>query len=52
MGRPISPMLAVSNANAAINFYQEVFGAEVLWHLDSGVAGLAIDGAEFILTHE
>jgi PhnB protein len=51
----ISPMLAVSDGNAAIKFYQTAFGAELLWHLDAGghvVAGLSIDGAKFFLAHE
>jgi uncharacterized glyoxalase superfamily protein PhnB len=49
----ISPMLAVSDGNAAIAFYQAAFGATLLWHLDGGhVAGLAIDEAEFFLAHE
>ena len=46
-------MLAVSDGNAAIAFYQAAFGATLLWHLDGGhVAGLAIDEAEFFLAHE
>jgi PhnB protein len=48
-------MLAVSDGNAAIKFYQAAFGADLLWHLDSGghvVAGLSIDGAKFFLAHE
>jgi PhnB protein len=55
MGTEISPMLAVSDGNAAIAFYQSAFGAELLWHLDGGghvVAGLSIDGAKFFLAHE
>jgi PhnB protein len=51
----ISPMLAVSDGNAAIEFYRAAFGATVLWHLNGGghvVAGLSIDGAEFFLAHE
>jgi PhnB protein len=55
MKTQISPMLAVSDGNAAISFYQAAFGAELLWHLDGGghvVAGLAIDGAQFFLAHE
>jgi len=51
----ISPMLAVSDGSAAIEFYKVAFGAEVLWHLGSGrgvVAGLAIDGSRFFLAHE
>ena len=55
MGTQISPMLAVSDGNAAIEFYKAAFGATVLWHLDGGghiVAGLEIDGAPFFLAHE
>jgi PhnB protein len=51
----ISPMLAVSDGNAAIEFYRAAFGATVLWHLNGGghvVAGLSIDGAEFFLAQE
>ena len=54
MKTQISPMLAVSDGNAAIAFYQAAFGATLLWHLDGGhvVAGLAIDDAPFFLAHE
>jgi PhnB protein len=55
MATQISPMLAVSDGNAAINFYKAAFGAVVLWHLDGDghiVAGLSIDGAQFFLAHE
>jgi len=48
----IAPMLAVSDARAAIEFYKAAFGAALLWHLDGGehvVAGLSIDGAPFFL---
>jgi PhnB protein len=47
-------MLAVSDGNAAIEFYKAAFGATILWHLDGGhvVAGLSIDGAQFFLAHE
>jgi PhnB protein len=49
----ISPMLAVHDGAAAIEFYKAAFGATVLWHLDGGqVAGLSIDGAPFFLAHE
>jgi len=51
----ISPMLAVSDGNAAVAFYKAAFGATLLWHLDGGghvVAGLSIDGAQFFLAHE
>ena len=54
MTTEISPMLAVSDGNAAIAFYKAAFGAELLWHLDGGhvVAGLSINGARFFLAHE
>lgn len=52
MATQISPMLAVSDGHAAIAFYQKAFGAELLWHLDGAVAGLAIDGAKFFLANE
>lgn len=48
-------MLAVSDGNAAIEFYKAAFGATLLWHLDAGgdvVAGLSVDGAPFFLAHE
>ena len=47
-------MLAVTDGNAAIAFYEAAFGATVLWHLDGGhvVAGLSIDGAPFFLATE
>ena len=55
MATQISPMLAVTDGNAGIDFYKTAFGAQVLWHLDGGghiVAGLAIGGAKFFLAHE
>lgn len=47
-------MLAVSDGNAAIEFYKAAFGATLLWHLDGGhvVAGLSVGGAQFFLAHE
>ncbi len=51
----ISPMLAVSNAASAIEFYKAAFGAEERWRNDatgSIVAGLAVDGANFFLAEE
>jgi PhnB protein len=47
-------MLAVSDGNAAIAFYEAAFGATVRWHLPGGhvVAGLEIEGAEFFLASE
>jgi uncharacterized glyoxalase superfamily protein PhnB len=32
----IAPMLAVSDGNAAIDFYRAAFGAELLWPLEGG----------------
>jgi PhnB protein len=52
MKTQISPMLAVRDPNAAIEFYQAAFGATLLWHLDRVIAGLSIDGAEFFLAEE
>src|SRR5689334_3990405 len=55
MSVQISPMLAVSDGNAAIEFYKTAFGATVLWHLDAGghvVAGLEVEGAPFFLSTE
>ena len=52
MKTQISPMLAVSDASAAIAFYQAAFGATLLWHLDHAIAGLSIDGAQFFLAVE
>ncbi len=50
----ISPMLAVSDPGAAIEFYQRAFGAVVRWQIGepAEVAGLSIDGAEFFLARE
>jgi PhnB protein len=45
----ISPMLAVSDGAAAMEFYKRAFGATVLWDLEGAVAGLEIDGARFFL---
>lgn len=55
MQTQISPMLAVNDGNAAIDFYKAAFGAELLWQLGAEgpvVAGLSIDGANFFLAHE
>jgi PhnB protein len=54
MKTQISPMLAVSDGDAAVAFYEAAFGATVLWRLPGGhvVAGLTIDGAEFFLAQE
>ena len=50
----IAPMLAVTDGNAAVDFYTRAFGATVLWRLGGShvVAGLDIDGAPFFLAHE
>jgi uncharacterized glyoxalase superfamily protein PhnB len=50
----ISPMLAVGDGNAAIQFYTAAFGATVRWHLGDEhiVAGLSVDGAPFFLASE
>jgi len=55
MKTQISPMLAVSDGSAAVEFYKEAFGAELLWKLGDGadiVAGMTIGGSEFFLAHE
>jgi uncharacterized glyoxalase superfamily protein PhnB len=55
METQISPMLAVNDGNAAIEFYRAAFDATLLWHLDGGehvVAGLSIDGAKFFIADE
>jgi len=54
MPTEISPMLAVSDGNAAIRFYESAFGATLLWRLgdEHVVAGLSINGARFFLAHE
>jgi len=47
--RPVlSVMLAVQDADAAVEWYKEALGARVLWSMGS-VAGLEIDGAPFFL---
>src|ERR1700721_2657113 len=52
MRTQISPMLAVRDGRAAMAFYQQAFGATLLWELEGAVAGLSIDGAEFFLAEE
>ncbi len=55
MGTQISPMLAVDNGAAAIDFYIAAFGAVELWRIDVDgdvVAGLSVDGAQFFLAQE
>lgn len=52
MSTRISPMLAVTDPVAAIEFYKVAFGAEERWRIAGGgfvVAGLTVDGAEFFL---
>ena len=46
----VSVMLIVGDADAAVAWYREALGAEVLWDL-GGVAGLRVGGAPFFL-HE
>jgi uncharacterized glyoxalase superfamily protein PhnB len=51
----ISPMLAVADADAAIEFYKAAFDAAVLWQVGGGghiVAGLSVYGAQFFLATE
>jgi PhnB protein len=47
-------MLAVSDPNAAIDFYRRAFGAIERWRIGdpAEVAGMSIDGAEFFLARE
>lgn len=48
-GRPvISLMLAVPDAAAAVDWYEQALGATQLWNLGS-VVGLTIDGAPFFV---
>jgi uncharacterized glyoxalase superfamily protein PhnB len=49
-GTAVSVMLIVPDADAAIAWYKDALGAEVLWDLH-GVAGLHVAGAPFFL-HE
>jgi uncharacterized glyoxalase superfamily protein PhnB len=51
MATQISPMLAVSDAAAAIEFYKRAFGAIERWRIGepAAVAGMTVDGAEFFL---
>ena len=52
MSTQISPMLAVGDGTAAMEFYKTAFNAEVLWQLGNGtdvIAGLAIGEASFFL---
>ena len=54
MGTQISPMLAVSDAAAAIDFYKRAFGGEELWRIGerAEVAGLSVHGAQLFLARE
>src|SRR5215470_9325098 len=54
MGTQISPMLAVRDGKAAVEFYQAAFGAKLLWSIDENhaVAGLSINSAPFFLAEE
>lgn len=55
MATEITVMLAVTDGEAAVAFYQKAFGAEVYWTIDAGghiVAGLAIGAARFFLSTE
>jgi uncharacterized glyoxalase superfamily protein PhnB len=49
-GVAVSVMLIVPDAEAAVRWYREALGAQVLWDL-GGVAGLHVAGGEFFL-HE
>ena len=54
MPTQISPMPAVTDGSAAIEFYEAAFGADLLWKLGEGadvVAGLSIDGASFFIAY-
>ena len=50
----ISPMLAVSDPDAAIEFYKRAFGAEELRRIGerAQVAGLSVQGAQFFLARQ
>jgi PhnB protein len=55
MATEIAVMLAVTDGDAAVEFYRRAFGAEVYWTIGEGghiVAGLAIGGARFFLATE
>ena len=55
MATEITVMLAVNDAQGAVEFYKKAFGAEVYWTIggdDHMVAGLAIGGARFFLSTE
>jgi PhnB protein len=54
MATQISPMLAVSDPAAALDFYKRAFGAEELWRIGepAAVAGLSVGGAQLFLAQE
>jgi PhnB protein len=55
MATEIGVMLAVTDARAAVEFYEKAFGAEVYWTVGGDehmVAGMAIGGARFFLATE
>jgi PhnB protein len=55
MATEIAVMLAVTDAQGAVEFYKKAFGAEVDWTVGGDghmVAGMAIDGARFFLATE
>ena len=54
MSTQISPMLAVSDPAAAIDFYKRAFGAEELWRIGepAAVAGLSVQGAQLFLAQQ
>lgn len=55
MSPQISPMLAVADAKAAIEFYQAALGATIHWRLGGDehiVAGFSVHGAQFFLATE
>ena len=55
MATEITVMLAVNDAQGAVEFYKKAFGAEVYWTIGGDehmVAGLAIGGARFFLSTE
>jgi PhnB protein len=55
MATEITVMLAVSDAQGAVEFYKKAFGAELYWTVGGDehmVAGLAMGGARFFLSTE
>lgn len=55
MKSTIAPWITVQNSKKAIDFYEDAFGAEVVYRLDGNdediVARLSVDGAEFWLSN-